>query len=165
MAENQTESVSDEMFDTLLSSLVTPVFSPNDPGASLHTLGLCELKIKILLQDYDNLRELSAPTDAIPSDIDDLKHAVQTMTLKNKAVNRRIIQLSSELAARQADSASSTADTTSRMRLQLHTGRRATTSHDGSLFTPEFRTSSMKLAEFGHLTSVERHLRELSGVW
>lgn len=103
MAENQIEAVSDEMFDTLLSSLASPLFTPNDTGISLHALGLCELKIMLLLQDFNNLRELPPSTDETRGKTDALRQAVQDMTLKNRALNRRIIQLSSELQSAQAD--------------------------------------------------------------
>lgn len=163
MAGNQTDVVSDEMFDTVLSSLATPVFTPNEPaGDSLHELGLCELKIRLLLQDYHNLQRLPLSTEEISGDTNGLRKAVQDMTLKNRALNRRIIQLSSEIEANQAASVH-TSNTLTRSGLRLLDARlRSTAPLERGLFTPAFRASSMKLVEFGHFTSVERHLRVLS---
>lgn len=146
MTASKESTISDKTFDTILASLEPPPRNRSATNNAMHSLGLCEVKLNLLMQDYHDLRALLQHTETVRGEKEDLQRAVQTMTLKNKVLNGQIMLLRAESAAITAD---------------VGRGRMQRLDQRENPFSPVFRTSSLKLREYGHLMAVERHLREL----
>lgn len=146
MATTKPSTISDRTFDTLLASLEPTPRNRSVTNSAMHSLGLCEVKLNLLMQDYHDLSALPQDPETVPGEKEDLQRAVQTMTLKNKVLNGQIMLLTAELAAITAD---------------VGRGRMHRMDQRENPFSPVFRTSTLKLREYGHLMEVERHLREL----
>lgn len=139
MAASKPSTISDRTFDTLLASLEPTPRNRSASSSAMHSLGLCEVKLNLLMQDYHDLSALPQYSETVPGKKEDLQREVQTMTLKNKVLNGQTMLLTAELAAITAN---------------MDCGRMQRMDHRENLFSPVFRTSTLKLREYGHLMEV-----------